>query len=145
MDTAWLKGRNAASEREVFRGLGTKQAWDLESSFPYGLSRWRWRDVPEGFRIFSPSSFTWSNASHLKLLVWGPLFQQEDSRPPQPSNFQEVELPCVEKRARGNHREVSLVLCGNLEEWDGGWKGTQQERDICMYTYTWFTSLYNRN
>ena len=34
------------------------------------------------------------------------------------------------------HRELSLVLCGDLEEWDGGGgkREAQEGRDVCIHT-----------
>ena len=42
------------------------------------------------------------------------------------------------------HRELRLVLCDNLEGWDGGGREVQEEEDI-MYTYGWFVLIYGRN
>ena len=43
------------------------------------------------------------------------------------------------------HRELSLVLCDNLEGWyEDGWEEGLRGRGY-MYTYGWFMLLYSRN
>ena len=56
-------------------------------------------------------------------------------------------LPCVKQLVKSaiKHRELNLVLCDDLDEWDG--KDVQEGRDIhvCIYIYryrySWFTLL----
>ena len=54
--------------------------------------------------------------------------------------FQDVyTLPCVKRRAMGScrvDRELSLVLCDDLECWDGGrgWREAYEGGDICILT-----------
>ena len=50
------------------------------------------------------------------------------------------------------HQELSSVLCGDLEGWDGGgsWEGSPRGRGYThtqryIYIYSWFTLLYSRN
>ena len=42
------------------------------------------------------------------------------------------------------HRELNLVLCDNLEGWDGRWKGSSGGKGH-MYTYGWFMLMFSRN
>jgi len=45
----------------------------------------------------------------------------------------------------GKHRELSSVLCDDLEGWDGEGTGEGSREKGYRYTYSLFTSLHSRN